>query len=214
MWSLLKLTLFVFISGIGGFSIVRAVSKCGAFPKIKNAVGKAKDQESYDVGTIVSYVCEYGYKNAITHALSEARDASQSQCQMNSNENPYWTEPSLDCKPVKCGDPGVPKNGRYLDFIFTFPHGVKFQCDKGYELVGRREIFCLPNGDWSSPVPDCELKQCPLPSDPQNGKVSYNLLTYKSVINYHCDKGYGLVGPSERVCLEDGMWSGEEPSCV
>ena len=33
------------------------------------------------------------------------------------------------------------------------------------------------------------------------------------VAEYSCQEGT-LVGPESRTCLENGSWSGEEPSCV
>ncbi|XP_013784842.1 sushi, von Willebrand factor type A, EGF and pentraxin domain-containing protein 1-like [Limulus polyphemus] len=115
---------------------------------------------------------------------------------------------------VTCGDPGDPKHGRKLDFVFEFPRSINFECNKGYQLVGVKEIFCLPNGDWSSSVPRCEIRKCPQPSPPKDGSVSSNGITYGSVISYSCVKGFSLNGLKERRCLEDGTWSGEEPFCI
>ena len=33
------------------------------------------------------------------------------------------------------------------------------------------------------------------------------------MIEHHCLPGFERDGPFERVCLEDGYWSGVEPSC-
>ncbi|XP_076319743.1 uncharacterized protein LOC143230312 isoform X2 [Tachypleus tridentatus] len=115
---------------------------------------------------------------------------------------------------VTCGDPGDPRNGRKLDFVFEFPRSIRFECNKGYQLVGKKELFCLPNGQWSSSVPRCEIKKCPQPSSPKDGSVSFSGITYDSVIRYYCEKGFSLSGLKERRCLEDGTWSGEEPFCV
>ena len=34
-----------------------------------------------------------------------------------------------------------------------------------------------------------------------------------TVCTFHCDHGYGLVGPAERECLSNGMWSESVSSC-
>ena len=37
---------------------------------------------------------------------------------------------------------------------------------------------------------------------------------YGSMITYTCNNGFELNGPSVRVCLSDGEWSGDAPSCA
>lgn len=37
--------------------------------------------------------------------------------------------------------------------------------------------------------------------------------TYNSAVEYHCIPHYERVGPYLRKCMEDGQWSGEEPTC-
>ena len=50
---------------------------------------------------------------------------------------------------------------------------------------------------------------------PRNGRVEYAVPTvYQSEAVYTCDPGYSLKGPSSRECLQDGVWSGTETTCV
>ena len=59
-------------------------------------------------------------------------------------------------------------------------------------------------------VSDCG----PLP-DPVDGVVNTTAgTTYTEVANYSCDVGYNLVGDSQRVCMHDGQWDGNAPSCI
>ena len=46
-----------------------------------------------------------------------------------------------------------------------------------------------------------------------NGQVQQQSLQYQSTASYTCHEGYLLVGGSERMCLDSGVWSGEEPDC-
>jgi len=39
------------------------------------------------------------------------------------------------------------------------------------------------------------------------------IYTVDTVIKYFCNSGYKLGGDDERTCLENGTWSGEQPSC-
>ena len=34
-----------------------------------------------------------------------------------------------------------------------------------------------------------------------------------AVAQYHCDETYVLEGPEQRICQNNGMWSGDEPVC-
>ena len=47
-----------------------------------------------------------------------------------------------------------------------------------------------------------------------NGKVHVITTTYKSRVNFTCDKGYYLAGASSAICLGNGAWSKEMPECI
>lgn len=49
--------------------------------------------------------------------------------------------------------------------------------------------------------------------DPLNGEVNYEDAVFNSIATYSCFFGYELIGISKRVCKEDGLWSGNKPSC-
>ena len=55
--------------------------------------------------------------------------------------------------------------------------------------------------------------KCATPQPIQKGRVSYTSTSYKSTVNYTCEVGYSLRGPSSRVCRGKGLWSGPDPSC-
>ena len=55
---------------------------------------------------------------------------------------------------------------------------------------------------------------CPQLDNPQNGRVSVDGQTVGSTANYDCDVGFEPSGSLTRVCMQDGQWSGEEPSCI
>ena len=58
-----------------------------------------------------------------------------------------------------------------------------------------------------------EAVDCGKPSNPENGVVFGTSTKYPSEINYECDKGYDLVGPKNRKCQAEALWSGNEPIC-
>ena len=49
-----------------------------------------------------------------------------------------------------------------------------------------------------------------------HGVACYNGTISGSIVSYHCDDGFTIdnVGNTNRVCLSDGNWSGEEPECL
>ena len=48
-----------------------------------------------------------------------------------------------------------------------------------------------------------------------NGQVSHpNGTKFGQTATYNCNTGYNLVGDSTRMCQADGMWSGNEPTCI
>ena len=61
---------------------------------------------------------------------------------------------------------------------------------------------------FSQTVVDCGPE-----SPPTNGTVSFDVTVFGSFLDYSCDPGYSLVGDNPRTCLENGDWSGTEPSC-
>ena len=56
---------------------------------------------------------------------------------------------------------------------------------------------------------------CGTLTDPANGQVNHTAgTTFGQTATYSCDTGYTLVGDSTRTCQADGMWSGNEPTCI
>ena len=54
----------------------------------------------------------------------------------------------------------------------------------------------------------------PLPH-PANGEVMTTLgTTYHQLAKYRCDTGHTIKGASVRACLETGLWSGAQPTCI
>ncbi|NWR63941.1 DAF factor, partial [Bucorvus abyssinicus] len=108
----------------------------------------------------------------------------------------------------------------YSDQTF-FPVGrtVEYVCRPGYiqQLGILPAITCLRNETWSVAREFCKRKHCANPEDPENGRaVVLTDLLFGSKVNYTCDKGYKLVGSSQRTCEVSGIrvsWSGDAPVC-
>jgi hypothetical protein len=62
---------------------------------------------------------------------------------------------------------------------------------------------------------DClDVIDCGPLGDPANGEVSVSSTTFSSVATYSCNTGYTLTGDDMRTCLETGLWSGSELTCI
>ena len=56
---------------------------------------------------------------------------------------------------------------------------------------------------------------CGALTDPANGQVNHTAkTTFGQTVTYSCDTGYNLVEDSTRTCQADGMWSGNDPTCL
>lgn len=56
--------------------------------------------------------------------------------------------------------------------------------------------------------------QCPSLSSPSNGRVRVSGRTPGSEARYSCNEGYQLEGSVTRRCLNEGVWSSQEPICI
>ncbi|XP_041475620.1 C4b-binding protein-like isoform X3 [Lytechinus variegatus] len=91
---------------------------------------------------------------------------------------------------------------------------VKVTCS-GY-LFGVTEIGECFDGYWETPQqPTCEESNCPVPTAPQKGSHSpTDSNNLYDEIEYSCDGGLFLDGPSMAVCTGTGQWSPNTiPSC-
>ena len=54
---------------------------------------------------------------------------------------------------------------------------------------------------------------CERLSNPDNGVIRQNGVTVGSQASYRCNRGFVLVGTSNRICQRNGEWSADEPIC-
>ncbi|CAG0893228.1 unnamed protein product [Darwinula stevensoni] len=120
---------------------------------------------------------------------------------------------------LRCGFPGQPANGWIInDATFYFYRDLAtYQCADGFVLYGPRQRMCLENGTWSGTLPACGASglRCGSPGQPTNGWIINNASSYfyRDLARYRCADGFVLFGPRQRMCLENGTWSGRLPTC-
>ncbi|KAL4230224.1 Sushi [Mactra antiquata] len=87
---------------------------------------------------------------------------------------------------------------------------VLFSCNDGYYIDGNSNSTCTSDGDWNTDIPVCV---CESPASPINGSIwiSEDGMT----VQYYCNSGYTINGPSNNTCLQDGTgWISDNPVCV
>ena len=58
-----------------------------------------------------------------------------------------------------------------------------------------------------------DLISCNDPGTPLNGERKIESTFEGDIVEYYCNEGYELIGDEERICLGDGLWSGQLPIC-
>ncbi|XP_022799707.1 sushi, von Willebrand factor type A, EGF and pentraxin domain-containing protein 1-like [Stylophora pistillata] len=92
---------------------------------------------------------------------------------------------------------------------------ISFSCKPGYKLKGSSERQCLSSGTWTGVQPTCEAAKanCGHPGSPHNGQKHGSNYWSGEAVSFTCMPGYRLTGPSSRICLSSGQWTGTRPSC-
>lgn len=57
-----------------------------------------------------------------------------------------------------CGDPGIPAYGKREGTGFRHGDRLYFECLPAFELVGKKNITCQKNNQWSAKKPSCVCK--------------------------------------------------------
>ncbi|GIY09525.1 clotting factor C [Caerostris darwini] len=125
----------------------------------------------------------------------------------------------------KCPLLSAPANGR-LDFSaneLVEEVTATITCNPYHRLIGSETLTCLDGGKWSGELPICEkLASCP---DPGNVQFADRIIPSDAVkmgghfiqdsrIEYRCEGGYEQLGADTILCLYDGTWSDNLPTCV
>ncbi|XP_055437774.1 C4b-binding protein alpha chain isoform X2 [Bubalus kerabau] len=164
------------------------------------------EQEVYDIGTVLSYKCQFGYK-------PETDGPTTVTCQSNLKWSPY-----IECKEVCCPEPNLNNYGSITlqRRLSTSTHCTYISGDKvSYECHNKYMIdaTCTKHGTWSPRTPECR-PDCESPPVIAHGqrKIVSKLFAFEHQAVYECDEGYILVGAKELSCTFSG-WSPAVPQC-
>ncbi|XP_044091330.1 sushi repeat-containing protein SRPX2 [Neovison vison] len=104
-----------------------------------------------------------------------------------------------------------PRGGNYHSSLGT---RCELSCDRGFRLIGRRSVQCLPSRRWSGTAYCRQMRCHVLPFITSGTYTCTNGVLLDSRCDYSCASGYHLEGDRSRICMEDGRWSGGDPVCV
>ena len=81
-------------------------------------------------------------------------------------------------------------------------------------MIGQARRYCQSDNQWSGQSPQCERITCNPTDHLENGKINYAYpLVFNSTVEYACDYGFRLLGPSRRRCGPERKLVGEVPTC-
>ncbi|KAG9332700.1 hypothetical protein JZ751_014799 [Albula glossodonta] len=162
-------------------------------------------QRDFPSGTEVRYTCAPGYRKLRGSKVI-------SLC-----ANGMWTPINLKCETVKCADPpevvnGVRSGPHEGPFIYSTVIG--YRCLQG-QLIGKSEIYCMQDGKWSGPPPECKDITCDYPYVEHGRRTGgySRKYRYKDYVSFECQEGYHLSGLSTVTCGPAGQWTPSLPQC-
>ncbi|XP_036377588.1 complement factor H-related protein 2-like [Megalops cyprinoides] len=185
-------------------------TKCPGLPEVGNAdLNEESQKDNYTDGDLLYFTCRVGYASTrrITYRCSNRR---------------WIAVRSATCSPKPCELPEDTPNGRY-DIVtgtdLVFGTVIKYTCNEGYQMVSRSDTrSCMVEG-WSDHVPLCEAVKCVAEINDDSVIVSglpdnKNHIESGHVLHFKCESSeQTLKGESEVVCLSNGTWSSQFPTC-
>ncbi|KAK9882914.1 hypothetical protein WA026_023762 [Henosepilachna vigintioctopunctata] len=174
---------------------------CGPPPRIQRGSFQLRNSTTY-LDSVVEYTCDPDYwidGEKYQKCTSEGK----------------WSGDTPSCELITCPEPDVPSGSYVVGYDFNVNSVIEYHCEIGHILRGKSSFTCLRTGEWSGPVPTCQFIDCGQVAPLIHGEVTQtNKSTYLgSEITYKCSKGYRLIGPSKRICLESKQWSEYMPKC-
>eukprot|EP00058_Branchiostoma_floridae_P028490 XP_002613981.1 hypothetical protein BRAFLDRAFT_118457 [Branchiostoma floridae] len=166
--------------------------------------------------TKCQFQCSYGYKML--------RGTPERTCHANKT----WSGAPIICQKIECPGLALPSDGQRAcvtsdgqQATGSFPYETTctFTCNQGYTLQGSSVRKCLQEGKWDGTEAKCLVKKCdPLPMV-VNATVSPSTCVsaaqkFDTACQFTCQDGYRMDGTPNRVCLEDGSWSNQQPTCI
>uniref|UniRef100_UPI0037E866A2 P-selectin isoform X2 n=1 Tax=Semicossyphus pulcher TaxID=241346 RepID=UPI0037E866A2 len=128
-------------------------------------------------------------------------------------------EEAIACKPLLDSDHGS-HSCKNTFGSNRFNSSCHFHCDLGFHSVGVPQLLCQASGQWTHPVPPCQVEQCPVLNDTdiRAGRMNCShpiaVYSYNSTCEVTCDEGHELKGQDQIRCDHTGQWTAPVPACT
>ncbi|XP_078615554.1 sushi, von Willebrand factor type A, EGF and pentraxin domain-containing protein 1-like isoform X2 [Branchiostoma floridae x Branchiostoma japonicum] len=183
--------------------------------------------ESPDGGTMQPANCNNQYRTMCRFQCNYGHKMLRGTPERTCHANRTWSGDPIICQRIEC--PGLPEpsdgrracvtsDGQQTTGTFPYETTCTFTCNRGYTLQGSKVRRCLEEGKWDGSKAKCLVKKCdPLPMV-VTATVSPSTCVSKAqkfdtACQFTCQDGYRMDGTPNRVCLEDGSWSNQQPTC-
>ncbi|XP_033860556.1 fibulin-7 isoform X2 [Acipenser ruthenus] len=90
--------------------------------------------------------------------------------------------------------------------------GQEIRFTEGLRIM-KTKLAALQTSVSKSPAAEPYTVTCPSLEAPQYGRKFGSKYFVDHEVHFTCNPGYQLVGPSTRVCQENGIWTGANPVC-
>ncbi|XP_008281602.1 sushi, von Willebrand factor type A, EGF and pentraxin domain-containing protein 1 [Stegastes partitus] len=154
---------------------------------------------------------EFGYNSKVKYECDEGYTLKGDPTRVCQSDG-LWDKLPPRCDIISCDPPEDISHGFLNGSSFNYDDVVEYVCFDGYEVVGDPILRCSAQGHWVGTVPQCQPCVCTLPVV-KFGVVLGRDRACGDRVNFQCDDGYKLLGPSQAVCEKGGVWSPGVPVC-
>jgi hypothetical protein len=167
---------------------------------IVNVRGNGRHYQS-----IVRYQCNIGHK------LAEGSE--ERECQHTG----VWSGSQPICSMVQCENPEVPEHGWIEGKTFSYGSRIKYFCNPGYRIIGKRNLDCTAKGKWTKGYPRCAGTYCQPITVLLNGVILHMDYHVGGYVQFQCKEGHDLNGDEQLNCYQPpnshAQWNSSLPTC-
>ncbi|XP_069668601.1 uncharacterized protein uif isoform X2 [Periplaneta americana] len=180
-------------------------------PPLIPGLGALASSRDTAFGTVVTFTCPVGQE------FATGRPRITTECMLGGNWSVTYIPP---CQEVYCGPVPQIDNGFSIGSNnVTYRGQAMYQCYAGFAFpsgLSIERVSCLADGRWER-LPTCLASQCPPLADSPHANVTVlngGGRSYGTIIRYVCEPGYVRSGHPVILCMSNGTWSGDVPTCT